>query len=466
VSALLQLYHRLPSPLRSVVATMRGYQLRSWRYGHETEDEVARALERERWPREKLRAWQQELLARALHRAATTVPYYREQWAKRRRAGDRASAELLANWPLLTKEELRDNPRAFIADDRDPRRMFHEHTSGTTGKPLNLWFTRKTLRAYYAIYEARIRRRYGVSLSDRWANIGGQQVVPFEQTEPPFWVWNAALHQLYMSSYHLAAQFVPAYFAAMREHGIVYALGYSSSLYSLAQLALELGCDAPPLTTVVSNAEPLFDYQRATISAAFKTKARQTYGMCEISCAASDCEHDVMHLWPEVGVLEVWADHGDTPVEAGTVGRLVCTNLLNLDMPLVRYEVGDRGALRSDDDACACGRTLPALASVEGRMDDVLVTADGRRIGRLDPVFKSDLPIREAQIIQEAVSRVRIRLVPTPEYSAKHGEVLARALRERMGDIEVLLEPVDHIARTSNGKFRAVINQISPKVSA
>lgn len=460
MGTLLELYHRLPPPLRSVAATVRGYQLRSWRYGRDTEDEVARALEREYWPADKLHAWQEDQLARALHHAATRVPFYRERWAKRRQAGDRASVEVLANWPLLTKEELRAEPAAFLSDDLDPRRMFHEHTSGTTGKPLSLWFTRKTMRAYYAVYEARIRRRDGVTRDDRWANIGGQQVVPFERTTPPFWVWNAGLHQLYMSSYHLAREYVPAYLEAMRDHEIVYALGYASSLYSLAQLALELGCEAPTLKTAISNAEPLYDFQRAAISRAFKTSARQTYGMSEMSCSANECEHGVMHLWPEVGVLEVWAEQGTALVAPGEIGRIVCTNLLNLDMPLVRYEVGDRGALRPEG-SCACGRTLPALASVEGRLDDVLVTADGRRIGRLDPVFKADLPIREAQIVQETVSRVRIKIVPAPSYGPRDGEVLARALRDRMGDIEVIVEAVDQIPRTSSGKFRAVINAIS-----
>ena len=91
-----------------------------------------------------------------------------------------------------------------------------------------------------------------------------------------------------------------------------------------------------------------------------------------------------------VEVLEAGA-----PVPAGTVGDLVCTGLLNADMPLVRYRVGDRGALAPADEGCRCGRTLPTLATVEGRVDDVLLTPDGRRIGRLDPVFKADLPVRE-----------------------------------------------------------------------
>jgi phenylacetate-CoA ligase len=209
---LLQLYHRLPVPTRSVAASLRGLYLRSWRYGPESEQLVAEALERERWSPERWKAWQEEQLAAVLHRAATRVPYYRAQWAARRRQGDHASWEDLENWPVLGKEALRQNPTAFVADDCAIRRMFHEHTSGTTGKPLDLWWGRTTVRAWYALFEARCRRWYGISRQDRWAMLGGQLITLRNQRRPPFWVWNAALNQLYMSSYHLAPDLIPYYF--------------------------------------------------------------------------------------------------------------------------------------------------------------------------------------------------------------------------------------------------------------
>src|SRR3989442_15318183 len=88
---LLRIYHHLPAAMCSVAASLRGYYLRSWRYGPETERLAEEALEREGWSHEKWKTWQEERLAYVLHRAATKVPYYRDQWAKRRRSGDRAS---------------------------------------------------------------------------------------------------------------------------------------------------------------------------------------------------------------------------------------------------------------------------------------------------------------------------------------------------------------------------------------
>jgi phenylacetate-CoA ligase len=420
---------------------------------------VTEALDREQWSPKQWKDWQEERLAYVLHRAATRVPYYREQWAARRRRGDRDSWEYLENWPVLEKEPLRQNSVAFVVDDCDTRRMFYEHTSGTTGKPLDLWWSQDTVRAWYALFEARWRRWYGVSRYVRWAILGGQLVTPAGQRRPPFWVWNAAFNQLYMSSYHLASDLIPYYLDALRKYRIKYLLGYPSSLQALAEKALHLGRSDLKFIVAIANAEPLFDYQRQTVAEAFQCPVRETYGMSEIVAAASECQEGQLHLWPETGWVEVM--EGSHPVASGASGDLICTGLLNADMPLIRYHVGDCGTLETTDTSCSCGRTLPLLASVEGRLDDVLYTQDGRRIGRLDPAFKAHLFIREAQIVQEALDCVRVRYVPAPGFTPEAGRSIIKRLQARIGPVEVILEQVDEVPRTTNGKFRAVICNLS-----
>jgi phenylacetate-CoA ligase len=456
---LLQLYHSLPAYLRTSVASMRGYYLRSWRYGPETDQLVQEAIERESWSSNNWKAWHEERLSRLLERAATMVPYYREQWAARRRQGDRASIEYLENWPILEKNSVREDPRAFLADDCDRRIMFHEHTSGTTGKPLSLWWSRETVRKWYALIEARCRCWNGVSRHHRWGMIGGQLVTPVSQREPPFWVWNKGLNQLYMSSYHLAPDLMESYLDAMSRHRVAYLYGYTSSLYALAQAVLESGKQDMGMAVAITNAEPVYDYQRATIGQAFNCPVRETYGMTEIVATASECAAGRLHLWPEAGWVEVIED--GHPSSHGISGDLVCTGLLNVDMPLIRYRTGDRGALASGIETCRCGRTLPVIESVDGRVDDLLYTMDGRRIGRLDPLFKGGLPIHEAQIIQEALDCVRVRYVPTPDFRSDHEEVIIQRLRARMGMVKVVMEPIAQVPRGPNGKFRAVICKIS-----
>jgi phenylacetate-CoA ligase len=457
-------YNLLPVQARSAAATLRGMYLRSWRYGADTEALVAAAQERETWPAERWREWQEERLAELLHRAVTKVPYYRERWAERRRRGDRASWERLESWPVLEKEEVRRHPRAFVAEDVPERDLFPEHTSGTTGKPLELWWSRRAVREFYALFEARARLWSDVSRRDRWAILGGQLVVPASRTQPPFWVWNAALRQLYMSAYHIGPDTGPSYLDALRRHGIRYLFGYPSALHALGLQALAAGRTDLGITVAITNAEPLLQHQRDAIAAAFRCPVRETYGMAEIVAAASECPSGRLHLWPELGHLEF--EGAGAPLDgrgrAGSPLELVATGLLNDAMPLVRYRVGDRATAASGTGACACGRTLPALAGVDGRADDVLYTVDGRAIGRLDPVFKSRLPLREAQIVQEGPAEFRVLYVPDPGFDGAAARLLASRLRERVGDVTITLERVERVPRDANGKFRSVVRRTPP----
>ncbi|MCS7279981.1 MAG: hypothetical protein NZ530_08045, partial [Thermodesulfobacteriaceae bacterium] len=407
------------------------------------------------------KVWQEERLAYVLHRARHKVPYYREYWDRRRRAGDKASWEILENWPILKKEEVRANPQAFVAEDCDVRRMFNEHTSGTTGTPLNLWVSRRTLREWYALFEARIRRWHGVSFYEPWGIFGGKPVVPFEQKTPPFWVRNYGLNQVYFSVLHIAPWSAPHYIEAIRKFKLTHLIVYTSSLHALA-------CEVPeedlPVTSnlkvIFTNAEPLFDFQRKKIESVFNCPVRETYGQAEMVCAASECEYGRLHWWPEVGITEILDEQGNK-VDSGNAGRLIATGLLNADMPLIRYEVGDLAELGDEtNNTCPCGRNLPILTKVLGRNDDVIVTEDGRKLFLLDIIFDPEFPIKEAQIVQESLHQFTIRVVPAEGWNKYYANRLAQALQERVGKVEVNVEEVNQIERTWAGKFRIIVSRL------
>jgi phenylacetate-CoA ligase len=128
-------------------------------------------------------------------------------------------------------------------------------------------------------------------------------------------------------------------------------------------------------------------------------------------------------------------------------------------MPLIRYRVGDRGSINTECDKCLCGRKLPEISRIEGRSNDVLVAPDGRRVFWLNPVFYG-LPVREAQIIQEAVDKLRVRYVPAPGFSPQVERSIIDRLYARMGKVEICMERVDVVPRGANGKFRAVISNL------
>lgn len=450
------LYERSPYPLRVLAASTRGAVLRRRRYSRSTDALVEQALERESWSPRAWNDYQSSRLRALLLRARRDVPAYREQ-----PYGSLEPDAGLAEYPILEKSALRADPRRHVRDG-STRGLIREHTSGTTGTPLTTFIEADDYRFWYALAEARWRRWYGVSRTDRWAIVGGQQVVSTDARAAPYWVWNAALRQLYLSSYHIAESTVSDYADALARHRVRYVLGYPSSLHALAMLSLRTGTRLPRMRVVIANAEPVLDHQREVIAEVFGCPVRETYGMAEYVTAASECEYGRLHLWPDAGILEVLSHHSNRPVAPGTPGRFVATGLINTAMPLIRYAVGDSGTIAPTGEKCQCGRTLPLLGSVHGRSDDLVRTRDGRLIGRLDPVFKGGLPIESAQIIQESLDRFLVKVVPAGGFTDEHAAAVEARLRERVGEIDVRVERVEQLPVGPNGKFRAVVSHVDP----
>ena len=451
-----RLYHRAPYPVRVAAASARGLVLDRARYGSETEGLVGAALERDHWEKSQWDRYRHDRLAEVLSVARRLVPAYEGMgnWAP-------DPFDDLPSWPLLSKASLRENTSRFVRRDATGH-LVREHTSGTSGMPLELVIDRRAYREWYALSVARWRHWYGVTRQDRWGIVGGQLVVPPGATEPPYWVWNAASRQLYLSAYHVGARSAAYYLRAIERHRVTYLLGYPSSLHALAVACRREGIKPKPLRVVIGNAEPVLAHQREVISDVFGCPVRETYGMAEYVAAASECENGSLHLWPEVGEVEVLDDQGDR-LEAGQTGRLCCTGLLNTTMPLVRYLLGDVGRLAPGEKTCACGRTLPVLEAIEGRSDDLVHTVDGRVLGRLDPVFKGDLPLFGAQIVQEELTRFRVLVVPAPGYGRDVADVISTRLRDRVGPVEVSIEEIDELPVGPNGKFKAVISRVDPQ---
>jgi phenylacetate-CoA ligase len=456
---LLQVYHRLPYPMRILAASVRGYYLRLWRYGKETERFIAEALQREQWSQEEWEEWQKKRLAEILHRAVTQVPYYRRYWEGSGKLSAQSAFGKIENWPILRKEALRQNPTDFVAQDCNIKRMFCDSTSGTTGTPISIFSARKTLMHHYALYEARIRRWNNVSVADRWAIMGGQLVVPFRQNKPPFWVYNAGLNQLYLSTHHVSPENAKYYVEALIHFRTTHMVVYPSSATVLAVAILDQGLEPPPLKVIISNAELLTDQQRQVLSTAFRCPVRNTYGMAENVVAASECECGNLHIWPEVGFIEVFSDEDDTPIGDGKTGRIIGTSLLNGEMPLIRYETGDRGCLSERQIECSCGRAMRMIERVEGRSNDLIVTQDGRKIFWFNPVFYG-LKVRESQIVQERIDILKVLIVVAPGFSKSDETTIIERLKDRLGNMSITIERRESIPREANGKFKAVVSLI------
>jgi phenylacetate-CoA ligase len=285
---------------------------------------------------------------------------------------------------------------------------------------------------------------------------GGRVLVPPEQTEPPFWRANVFSNNTQFSSYHLSAATAPAYYEKIKALQPALIDSYPSSIHVLVRFMRSQGLSGIQPKAIITSSETLLAHQRQTIEETFGCRVFDQYGGAEQVAFVCQCEQGSYHVNPEYGVVELLDEKGE-PVPPGEPGELVATGFSNEAMPLIRYRTGDIAIWA--EESCGCGRRFPTLRQIEGRRDDLLVTRDGRYIGRLDPIFKGlGHTIGAAQIIQTAYGQVTLCIERDAGYQERDGLRVAEELRKRLGpETQVTIEYPERIERTSGGKFRAVV---------
>jgi phenylacetate-CoA ligase len=204
---------------------------------------------------------------------------------------------------------------------------------------------------------------------------------------------------------------------------------------------------------IFTGAENLYENQRKVIADVFKAGVTDEYGFSEGCGNASRCEEDVFHEDFEFGILEC---EEPRVLDADTKqGRIVATGFSSYGMPFIRYDVGDIGTWKSV--TCPCGRSSKALAQISGRVEDFVLTPEGRKILRFDYIFKDTENVRDAQVVQKQKGSICLRIVRRPVYSQADEELLREEIKNRVSSkLLVDFEYVDEIERESNGKIRAV----------
>ena len=451
------IYSRLPVWGQNLAVTAYGVGWYWKRLGPGFKARVEGFRQRDGWSSDRLLQWQKESLGGLLAETADSVPFYADQWAADEKRAAREGR--LAALPLLEKGQLRGQELRFIRRGVDPERMLVFHTSGSTGTPIATHWTVEELRAAMALREARSAGWAGVSFHQPRATFSGRMVVPETQVGGPYYRFNSVERQVYFSPFHLSATTAGSYVEALHRHRIRWLTGYAVSFYLLAQSMLEQGLEAPEsLRAVITTSEKVTPEMRSVLEQAFQAKVFEEYSTVENISFAGDCEHGRLHVSPEAGVIEILRPDGSA-CEPGEAGEVVATGLIRRQQPLIRFRLGDQAAW--DPEPCPCGRELPVLQEVFGRLEDVVEGPDGRRMVRFHGIFV-DLPhAREGQIIQETLHRIRVKVVPSPGWNEADAVEVRRRIQARLGlEVEVIVQTVDVIPRTAAGKFQAVISKI------
>ena len=451
-------YESLPIFAQNLACTWAGYVRARDRFSRHFYRTLREWQASEMSPLENLLTYQRRRLDAMVAHARETVPRYRDlRPPSQNQDARRAIQETLASIPVLDKATYRDHFEEFLSTKIPVGQIRQSQTSGTTGTALPLAYTPAAIAEEYATVW-RMRARCGIGLRDRHLTFGGQMIVPFSQSEPPFWRQNVYGSQTLFSVHHMTPRNLQLYVDEIFKQKATYIMSYPSSLHLVARAMLEEGRVLPEgrLKAIFTSSESLLAFQRESIEEAFSTRIWDRYGTSEFAVSMTACTEGLLHVDMEYCIVEVEVEEETNEYERGP---LLVTGLSNDATPFLRYRIGDIGTRLKG--ACPCGRPGDVYLDVDGRNEDYVVTPDGRLIGRLDHIFKEQVEILEAQILQDSPESIEIVFVASDAFSQDSEKSLLQEVRKRVGDeMHIDLRPVRSIPRERNGKFRAVKSRV------
>ncbi len=442
--------------LQNIVCSAYGYKIKKQRFGNFFQKELEWLEKSQWWSKSEIENYQNEQLSKLVKHAYDTVPYYNKIFKKNKlKHSDIKTKKDLYKIPILTKEIVRENWKQLISDGYKKKELILIHTSGSTGKALEFYLTREALQFQWAVWW-RFRKRFGINLGEPHCNFTGKIAVPLNQKKPPFWRHNKPLNQYVINMHHIIPQNIKSIVNFLNSKKFKFYSGYPSIIYNLCTLIDEgkLSISSPP-EFVFTGAENLLENQRRIMQHVLGCVVTDQYGFAEGCGNASRCEYDLFHEDFEFGILECFEEESS---ESNTKsGKIIATGFANYGMPFIRYEVGDVGTFVKG--YCKCGRESQILKYIDGRNEDYVLTPEGRRIRRFGYIFKNTKNVKEAQIIQQKLGEIIIKIVKRENYSLKDEKQVKSEISKWISPkLEVEFEYLNEIPRDTSGKFRAVVS--------
>lgn len=461
-----KIYFKLPVAVQNLAMSAYGLKWNNYRFGGEWKNEVEKARLREFWTAEQWHEYQTAELRNLLLYAFDNVPFYTEKY---RKAGiergflENITIEELKQLPYLTKDEFRQFGDSTLLTVKPRSRGEWSHSSGSTGIPVKLWLPESTTRKFNALMETRVRNWAGVTYKDPRAMVGGRRIMDGNNLRPPFYRYNYVEKQTYISAFFVSDVSVPNIIEGLKKNKVSWITGYASSVFFIADIAKRLGIQAPKLKAAITSSDKLSPEMREVIEEVFGCKTYDSYSGSEACGLISECPERKLLVSPDCGIMEFLDENGND-IAPGETGEIVSTGFLNYEQPLIRYRIGDMAKLSSEQHLVG-GRCMPCVDSISGRVEDIIVGPDGRKLNLLSTLFNGMDHIVAAQIVQHTLSSFEIKIIPENGFDKHASEkVLRENLCIRLGNIDVKFTYVDKLPVAPNGKVKAVISHIKENI--
>lgn len=414
-------------------------------------------------PEEKLRALRDKRLRKMVRYAAETVPYYRDFFRKESiDPGSIKTARDLHRLPLLEKNALRRNPHRFLSTSKLGKKSMQFSTSGSTGEPTRIYHDLNSLLANIAYGE---RERSPISALCGKGS-GFKKIYIVRQNSTVSKVWNFYRQNTFIPSSRPrwllnVLQPIEQVVNAVNSYLPDVIISYGSYLEALFRTLKVRESQMHLPSALLYGGDSMSDGGKAFIEKEFNIPVLSVYDAVESFKLGFACEaRRGFHLHDDLcHVRVVDADGNDLP--PGKKGQVVISNLINKGTVLLNYCLGDLASLSVNK--CPCGRTLPLLSTLEGRVEDIIVPAKG---GLVHPravwaLLSQRNEIMRYQLIQYELDRFELKLVTVDHQPYR------QAVEDIVADLHRLLGESSKIGITfhkslepeESGKFRPVISK-------
>lgn len=414
---------------------------------------------------DSIRDLQWRRLRTLLIHAYAQCPFYRARFD---RAGltpsDLRGLDALRALPILEKRDIQEQGDDMVARHWPRDDLIRNQTGGSTGAPVSFYLS-KARKCSRAAATLRHNRWAGWRIGDRGAVIWGAP------RDRPSDTWRARLRSallrepLWLDTANITEASLAEFHISLLRYRPRIVQAYARSAVLFARYLQNRGLSPHRPHALVTSAEVLEAEERRLLEDVFGCPVFNRYGCREVSVIASECPaHRGLHIMAEGLYVEIDTPRG--PAAPGEMGSILVTDLLNLAMPLIRYRIGDLGAWAAG--TCPCGRGLPRLERVAGRVTDFLVGCDGRLVSGVflaTYVVAQRPSLGQVQILQHKAGAVTYRIKPGRDFQHQRDlEYLQTTTRRYLGGEAVIaIEVVEELPAEPSGKFLFSRSTVAPE---
>ena len=419
------------------------------------------------WTPEEVFSQQLRQAAELLHHAYRHLPYYRDRLAEAGFVPGKAlTPAVWAAIPLLTRAGLQEAGAALHSPEipKSHGVTYEISSSGSTGRPVKA----KSTRMAQLLWDALTLREHLWHRRDFAGTLAVIRSQPMGVADYPAGTRNAFWGHSLKGILKTGPSAALAISSRIDEQAEWlqrvqpdYLLTYPSALRDLLIHCRKEGITFPTLREVRTLSELLPPDTRELCRDVWGLKIADMYSTQENGYLAFQCpEQARYHIQAENALVEV-LNEADEPCQAGEVGRVVVTSLHNFAMPMIRYVVGDLAEVGAP---CPCGRGLPVLNRILGRVRNMLVYPDGRKAWALmGDMYYSEIPeIRQFQIVQHSLEDVEIKLVAERPLTPEEEQRVCGWFHQRSGHaFPVRITYHEEIPRGPSGKFEDFRSEVA-----